>query len=206
MFHKNQHRNHNSTNYCSKWHPALYSSQDQSSPRGRHKKKVIGGESSERNRRWYTQGTLENALKSKRISKEIRWMDRHCQGQAEVETADSLHSQTFWCLMAEGHLESKWLQLHYAKGHSVQSDLFWRLHFSVATRHSGVSLYLGSTNSTRPDKEVGMCVSLPVCLGPSGPVSKFHVRYILHLQYIPCPQSECRTTAPVRYQGKASGE
>ena len=45
------------------------------------------------------------------------------------------------CLMAEGHLESKWLKLHYAKGHSAQSDLFWRLHFSVAICHSGVSLY-----------------------------------------------------------------
>jgi len=59
----------------------------------------------------------------------------------EVETADSLHSKISWCLMAEGHLESKWLQLHYAKGHSAQSDLFWRLHFSVAICHSGVSFY-----------------------------------------------------------------
>jgi len=42
----------------------------------------------------------------------IRWVDRHCQGQAVVETADSLHSQTSWCLMAEGHLESNWLRLH----------------------------------------------------------------------------------------------
>ena len=31
--------------------------------------------------------------------------------------------------MPEGHLENKWLQTHYAKGHSAQSDLFWRLHF-----------------------------------------------------------------------------
>jgi len=44
------------------------------------------------------------------------------------------------------HLESKWLQLHYAKGHSAQLTLFWRLHFSVAICHIGVSLYLGSSN------------------------------------------------------------
>ena len=64
----------------------------------------------------------------------------HCEGEAEVETADSLQTKP-WCLMAEGHLESKRLQLHYAKGHSAQSNLFWRLHFSVAICHSGVSLY-----------------------------------------------------------------
>jgi hypothetical protein len=37
--------------------------------------------------------TLENALKSKGISKDFD-VDRHCQEQVEVETADSLHSQT----------------------------------------------------------------------------------------------------------------
>ena len=59
----------------------------------------------------------------------------------DVETVGSLHSQTPWCLMAEGHLESKWLQLHYAKGHSAQTNLFWRSNFSVAICYSGVSLY-----------------------------------------------------------------
>jgi len=48
----------------------------------------------------------------------------HCEGQAKVETADSLQSQTSCCLMAEGHHESKRLQLLYAKGHLAQSDLF----------------------------------------------------------------------------------
>ena len=89
--------------------------------------------------------TLENALKSKGISKEFDETreNRHSQGQVKVETAGSLYSQISWCLVAEGHLESKWLQLHYAERHLAQSDFFWRLHFSVAFCHSDVSLYLG---------------------------------------------------------------
>ena len=42
---------------------------------------------------------LEIALKSKGILKEFI-ADRHCQGQVELETAASLHSQTSGCLMA----------------------------------------------------------------------------------------------------------
>jgi len=46
-------------------------------------------------------------------------MVRHCQGQAEVKTADTHYK----CLMAEGYLECKRLQSLNAKGHSAQSDL-----------------------------------------------------------------------------------
>jgi len=36
-----------------------------------------------------------------------RRVDRHCQGQAEVEIADSLHLKPSFFLIAEGHLESE---------------------------------------------------------------------------------------------------
>jgi len=32
------------------------------------------------------------------------------------------------------------------QGHSAQSDLFWRLHFSATALYRGVSLFLGSIN------------------------------------------------------------
>ena len=92
--------------------------------------------------------SLENALKRKGISKEFgEWFaiakDRSKWRQL---THSNLQSQTSWCLMAEGHHESKRLQLLYAKGHSAQSDLIWRLHFPRTICHRGVSLYLGSIN------------------------------------------------------------
>jgi hypothetical protein len=64
--------------------------------------------------------------------------------------------------MVEGHLESCWLQLQYAKGHSAQSVLFWRLHFSVAVCHSGLSLNLWGV-LTRIDFSVGL-VTFLCCL------------------------------------------
>jgi len=74
-------------------------------------------------------------------------------GQVEVEKGDSLHSKTSWCLAAKGHLESKLFQLHYAKRHSAQSDLFWRLHFLLLYATDLFLCILGGIDLTRLDTQ-----------------------------------------------------
>ena len=60
--------------------------------------------------------------------------------------------------MTEGHLESKLLQLHYAKGHSAQSDLFWRLHAQPCGINNFVLIIDLRSSSPYGTPQLGLCL------------------------------------------------
>ena len=61
---------------------------------------------------------------------------------AEVETADSLQTKTFWCLMADGQLGSIWPQLLYAKRTLSPVRLVLKVTLFLLQYYTGVFLWI----------------------------------------------------------------
>ena len=75
---------------------------------------------------------IKEGSKVRRASGRLQGMACHSGGQVGVEIADVLETYaSFRELILQGSQEKRYT-VHYAKGHTAQSDLFWRLHQNAA--------------------------------------------------------------------------